>query len=183
MAQAVAELVIPVTKSVKLIPSFNGSLTIGDPGEYGNSAISINVVRYAKTKRAMAESASTVVVKSEPTGSRSTQTLGGGEMEGVEYGGEGGGGIYNSVKNTRTYKINDPNAPGGKRDIEFEALSKGYTYGSTAFGISESDWNVTNLDTKKSFSILGFVPKQKVFIFWHPFVQAVRLTGCSTNRS
>lgn len=69
---------------------------------------------------------------------------------------------FSSVQQHRVYKINDPGAPGGKRDVEYEQLSKGYEYGSTAVPIAESEWGITRLETKKEFTILGFVAKEKV---------------------
>lgn len=74
-------------------------------------------------------------------------------MEGVE---------FSAVKQARSYKVNDPEAPGGKRDVEFESLAKGFEYGRTAVHISESEHNITKLETTKSFSIVGFIPRDKV---------------------
>jgi len=66
------------------------------------------------------------------------------------------------VRSARTYKINDPSAPGGKRDVDREDLAKGYEYGRTAVHISESDENVTKLETFSCFEIVGFIPNDKV---------------------
>ena len=74
-------------------------------------------------------------------------------MEGVD---------FSAVKQARTYKVNDPDAPGGKRDVEYESLAKGYEYGRTAVHISESEHNITKIETLKSFSIVGFIPYDKV---------------------
>lgn len=74
-------------------------------------------------------------------------------MEGVEFTG---------VKQARSYKVKDPDAPGGKRDVEFDALAKGYQYGRTAVPISESEHNITKLESQKSFTILGFIDSSKV---------------------
>lgn len=84
---------------------------------------------------------------------QSTETLPGDEMDGVE---------FTAVRQTRAYKVNDPGAPGGKRDVEFDSLAKGYQYGRTAVPISESEHNITKLETVKSFSIMGFVDADKV---------------------
>ncbi|KAJ4292328.1 ATP-dependent DNA helicase yku80 [Collariella sp. IMI 366227] len=149
MAQAVEELSIPRIKPVRPFKSYDGPLTLGDPSKYP-SALSIHVERYFKTKRAPPPSASTVVVNSELGGLSQSQTIDGDtEMGGTEFSG---------VKHMRTYRVNDPNAPGGKRDVEFEDLAKGYQYGRTVVPFSESDFTVTKLDTKKSFTILGFIP-------------------------
>lgn len=112
----------------------------------------IYVERYFKTHIARPLTASTVVVKSEQA-TQSTQTLDDYQMDGVE---------FSAVKQARTYKVNDPKAPGGKRDVEFESLAKGYEYGRTAVHISESEYNITKLETEKSFSIVGFVVRDKV---------------------
>lgn len=74
-------------------------------------------------------------------------------MEGVE---------LSAVKQSRAYKVNDPNAPGGKRDVDFESLAKGYQYGRTAVPISESEHNITKLESTKCFTIMGFVDASKV---------------------
>ena len=63
-----------------------------------------------------------------------------------------------SVKNARTYQVRDDDAPGGKRDVEYDELAKGYAYGSTAVPIAESEWNVTKLETQAGLEIIGFIP-------------------------
>lgn len=137
----------------------------------------INVERYFKTKLARAPTASTVVVSADPT-SQSTQTLEAEPMEGVE-----STAGFAAVRSARTYKVNDPGAPGGKRDVEFESLAKGYEYGRTAVAISESEWNVTKLETVKTFSIIGFIPSDKVSLRPPPFLLIDILTESSTNPS
>lgn len=67
-----------------------------------------------------------------------------------------------AVRNARSYKINDPSAPGGKKDVDREELAKGYEYGRTAIPISEAEENVTKLETFSSFEIVGFIPNDKV---------------------
>jgi ATP-dependent DNA helicase 2 subunit 2 len=69
---------------------------------------------------------------------------------------------FTVVRSSRTYRVNDPSAPGGRRDIELEELARGYEYGRTTVHISESDENVTNFETTQSFSIIGFIPNDKV---------------------
>ncbi|KXX73983.1 ATP-dependent DNA helicase II subunit 2 [Madurella mycetomatis] len=157
MAQAVEELAIPRIKSVRPFKAYDGPLTLGDPSKY-ESALSIHVERYFKTKRALPPPASTVVVNHEHGGLSQSQTLDGDtEMGGTEFSG---------VKHMRTYRVNDPDAPGGKRDVDFEDLAKGYQYGRTVVPFSESDFTVTKLETKKMFTILGFVP----FSSYEPFL-------------
>lgn len=155
IADAVDRLDTPTVKSVKPYRTYEGALTLGDPDKFP-SAVNINVERYFKTHLARPLGATTVVVKPENVGSdaQSTQTVE--EMDGVE---------FSAVKQARTYKVNDPDAPGGKRDVEFGSLAKGYEYGRTAVPISESEHNITKLETTKSFTILGFIPQEKVCAF------------------
>lgn len=161
VAQAVEELDTPRLKQTKPYKTYDGALTLGDP-EVDERALSIHVERYFKTKRATPPSASNVVMRANH-GSQSTQTVGDDDMEGVEY---GDGGEFAAVKNARTYKVNDPDAPGGKRDVEFDSLAKGYEYGRTAVHISEAEFNITKLETRKSFSIIGFIQQDK----YEPFL-------------
>ncbi|OAA38891.1 ATP-dependent DNA helicase II subunit 2 [Metarhizium rileyi] len=155
IAEAIDELDTPRIKSVKPYKTFDGALTLGDPEKFP-AAMNINVERYFKTHLARPPTASTVVIKSEQA-TQSTQTLEADPMDGVE---------FSAVKQARTYKVNDPDAPGGKRDVEFESLAKGYEYGRTAVHISESEHNITKLEMKKSFSIVGFIPWSK----YEPFL-------------
>lgn len=153
MAQAVEELAIPRIKPVRPFKAYDGPLTLGDPSKY-ESAVSIHVERYFKTKRALPPPASTVVINPDRGGPSQSQTVDEDtEMGGVEFSG---------VKHMRTYRVDDPDAPGGKRDVEFEDLAKGYQYGRTVVPFSESDFSVTKLETKKSFTILGFIPASSV---------------------
>ncbi|KAL2693793.1 hypothetical protein Neosp_000356 [[Neocosmospora] mangrovei] len=156
IAEAIDELDTPRIKSVKPYKTYDGTLTLGDP-ERLPSAMKINVERYFKTHLARPLTASTVAVKSEGTGSESTQAVEGDEMDGVE---------FSAVRQARSYKVNDPDAPGGKRDVEFEDLAKGFEYGRTAVHISESEHNITKIETQKSFSIVGFIPCSK----YEPFL-------------
>jgi ATP-dependent DNA helicase 2 subunit 2 len=72
-----------------------------------------------------------------------------------------------AVRSAFTYKINDASAPGGKRDVPRDELAKGYEYGRTAVPISQDEENVTKLETKQSFTIIGFVPSDQVcFLTW-----------------
>ncbi|KAK0389105.1 hypothetical protein NLU13_2680 [Sarocladium strictum] len=148
IAEAIDELETPRIKAVKPYKSYDGPLTLGNPDKLP-SALNINVERYFKTHQARPLAASTVVVKSETAATQSTQTLEADAMDGVE---------FSAVKQARSYKVNDPDAPGGKRDVEFESLARGYEYGRTAVHISESEHNITKIETTKSFSIVGFIP-------------------------
>ncbi|KAH7328574.1 putative Ku family DNA helicase [Stachybotrys elegans] len=153
IVEAIDEIDTPRVKSVKPYKTYDGALTLGDPAKFP-AAMNINVERYFKTHVAKPLGASTVVLKSDQAES---QELDGDEMEGVE---------FSAVKQARAYKVNDPDAPGGKRDVEFESLAKGFEYGRTAVHISESDHNITKLETQKSFSIVGFIPQDR----YEPFL-------------
>ncbi|KAG5993912.1 hypothetical protein E4U54_003252 [Claviceps lovelessii] len=150
IAEAIHEIDTPRVKSVKPYKTYEGPLVLGDPEKFP-TAMCIYVERYFKTHLARPLAASTVVVKSEQA-TQSTQGLAEDPMDGVE---------FSAVKQARTYRVNDPNAPGGKRDVEFESLAKGYEYGRTAVHISESEYNITKLETEKSFAIVGFVLRDK----------------------
>lgn len=156
MAEAIDELDTPRVKSVRPYKTYDGPLTLGDPTKLA-AAMEISVERYFKTHLARPLGASTVVVNSEQgSGTKSTRTLEDDGMDGVK---------FSAVKQARAYKINDADAPGGKRDVEFESLARGYEYGRTAVHISESEHNITKLETHKSFSIVGFIPWDKVSSF------------------
>lgn len=131
-------------------------MNLGNPGIYGE-AISINVDRWPVTKVKAPDSASAVVFKTEPNGTQSTMTLYN-DMDTQD----NDDSAFNTVKQHRVYKINDPSAPGGKRDVDAATLAKGYSYGSTAVPIADSEWDVTKLQTTKDFSIIGFIASEKV---------------------
>ncbi|KAI6359885.1 hypothetical protein MCOR25_006928 [Pyricularia grisea] len=152
MIEAVNELDTPRIKSTKPYKSFDGQLTLGDPEKYQEGALSIHVERYFKTKQARPIAASNVMVKSEAGATQSGQDF---------EGGDGMGGQFADLRTARNYKVLDPDAPGGKRDVPQEELARGYLYGRTAVPMPESEFNITKLETKKSFTILGFIPWEK----------------------
>jgi ATP-dependent DNA helicase 2 subunit 2 len=156
VAEAISELDTPRVKETRPYKSYDGPLTLGDPS-VDDRALSIEVERYLKTHKATIPPASNVVLSTEPH-SNGALDVDGDAMEGVE----STNAAFAGVKNARTYKVDDPDAPGGKRDVEFETLAKGYEYGRTAVHISESEANITKLETTKSFSILGFITEEKV---------------------
>ncbi|KAI1340523.1 Ku70/Ku80 N-terminal alpha/beta domain-containing protein [Xylariaceae sp. FL0016] len=158
MAEAIAELDTPRVKPVKPYKTYDGALTLGDP-EVHEDAMSISVERYFKTHKATVPPASRVVMKSEPPNGESAD---GDAMEGVEPTPS-----FAAVKDTHTYKVNDPDAPGGKRDVEQDSLAKGYEYGRTAVHISEAEFNITKIETTKSFSIYGFIAQEKYEPFFN----------------
>ncbi|KOS19437.1 ATP-dependent DNA helicase II subunit 2 [Escovopsis weberi] len=141
MAEALEDIQTPRVRTIRPYKTYDGWLTLGDPKK-SPAAANILVERYSKTKLARPAAATTVVVKAE------------GEPTQIG-GGEGAGGMdFAAVRQARTYKVNDPAAPGGKRDVEFERLAKGYEYGRTVVPISESEHNITKLrGQEKSFKI------------------------------
>ncbi|KAL1296994.1 hypothetical protein AAFC00_004590 [Neodothiora populina] len=146
IAQAVEELSIPRLKTTKPVPSYKGHLTLGNREQY-DGAFEIDVERYPRVMVQRPPTASTFVQSSGPAPGASHDERTAGDMA--------------AVKNARSYQVVDENAPGGKRDVSPEELAKGYSYGSTAVPISESDRNVTTFETKQGMDILGFVTKQQ----------------------
>ncbi|KAI0429696.1 Ku70/Ku80 N-terminal alpha/beta domain-containing protein [Xylaria sp. FL1042] len=159
MAEAISELETPRVKYVKPYKTYDGQLTLGDPYVH-EDALSINVERYFKTHKATVPPASRVILKTESSASPSGGADGD-EMQGVEP-----TPTFSAVKEARSYKVNDPDAAGGKRDVDRDELAKGYEYGRTAVHISESDYNITKIETIKSFSIVGFIYQEK----YEPFL-------------
>jgi ATP-dependent DNA helicase 2 subunit 2 len=139
MAEVISSLSSPRVKRVRPVPSYRGTLTIGDPYKYDN-AITIHVERYPRTKKASPLSASKYTAPKE--------------SHGKEPAIQGG-----SVALQRTYKIKK-----GEEDVEVEKeeLEKAYLYGSTIVNISDADLSATKLETNADLSILGFVPMENV---------------------
>ncbi|KAI1167525.1 Ku70/Ku80 N-terminal alpha/beta domain-containing protein [Nemania serpens] len=162
MAEAISELETPRVKSVKPYKTYDGPLTLGDPNVHAD-AMSIDVERYFKTHKATVPPASRVIMKtaSDDGPSGDPETANGDEMQGVEPIQS-----FAAVKDNRTYVVNDSDVPGGKRDVNPDELAKGYEYGRTAVHISESDYNITKIETTKSFSIVGFIYQEK----YEPFL-------------
>jgi ATP-dependent DNA helicase 2 subunit 2 len=162
-AEAIEGLSIPDLKTVRPYKTYEEKLALGDPARYPETTMYIDVVRYFKTKPATAVSASSFVTRAstanEDPSVQSSNTLPG-DTEMIDA--QPVGGDLSAVRSARTYKINDAAAPGGKRDVGYQELEKGYEYGRTAVPISASDEIVTKLETKKSFSIIGFIPNDKV---------------------
>ncbi|KAK3504968.1 ATP-dependent DNA helicase II subunit 2 [Neurospora crassa] len=148
MAQAVEELATPRIKSVRPFKAYDGPLTLGDPQKYP-SALSIQVERYFKTKRATPPSASNVA---NPNGPPQTQAWN--EDDGVPFSGVG----LQPVKQLRTYRIENSKAAGGKKDVDMEDLAKAYQYGRTVVPFGKSEEDYLKYETTKSFTIIGFVP-------------------------
>lgn len=160
MAQAIEELDIPRLKITKPVHSYRGTLTLGNPKEY-DTALSIDVERFPRTMVAKPPSASAFVLRSDGgQPSQSTGTVVGDGEEGGDA--PGNGNMLTNVRTAYSYTVTDGDAPGGKKDVARDDLAKGYEYGRTVVPISESDENVTKLETEAAMEIVGFVPKDKV---------------------
>lgn len=147
LSQAIDELSIPRMKTTRPVPSFKGLLTLGNVEQY-DSAMAIDVERYPRVMVQRPPTASSFVIRSDMG---PTQTMDEPATQDLA-----------AVKNARTYQIADEDAPGGKRDVEQEELAKGYSYGSTAVPISESDSNVTTFETMTGLDVIGFVTREQV---------------------
>lgn len=158
LQQAVDELGIPRIKAVRPIASYKGYLTLGDPENY-ETAMCIDVERYPYTMAAKAPAASNFVVKADaaPAESSARPSAAEGLNENIDTAGN-----LAAIHNARTYQVKDEDAPGGKKDVAREDLAKGYEYGRTAVHISETDENITKLETKAGLSIVGFIPAENV---------------------
>jgi len=153
-AEAIEYLKAPEVKTVRPIANYKGILTLGDVQKYPDTAIDIEVERYPKTKTAKPPSASQFVNRAPlASGSGDTEMLDAPLISDLS-----------AVKNERNYTVLDATAPGGKRGVDRDELSKGFMYGSTVVPISEVEQNITELVTQASFTIIGFIPEHNVRI-------------------
>ncbi|KKA28187.1 hypothetical protein TD95_003720 [Thielaviopsis punctulata] len=150
VAEAISELDIPNVKTPRPYKTYDGLLGLGTPGnaliESAPNNLLIGIERYFRTKSASPMTASTVVVRAGTGNGDANVTV----LEDADIA---------AVRMARSYTVKDETAPGGEIDVPVDELAKGYEYGRTAVYINQSDENVTTLETKKSFSILGFVEK------------------------
>ncbi|KAF3386884.1 ATP-dependent DNA helicase II subunit 2 [Penicillium rolfsii] len=151
LEQAISELEIPSIKVTKSMPSFKGFLSLGDASKY-ETALRIPVERYFRTYVAKPPSASSFALRS---GEQERSEAGAGQST-------SGGEALTTIRTSRAYQINDKSAPGGKVDVERDDLAKGYEYGRTAVHISQTDENITTLETFAGLEIIGFVQMGKV---------------------
>jgi ATP-dependent DNA helicase 2 subunit 2 len=160
IAQAIEELDIPRLKMVKPVHSYRGTLTLGDPKDY-DTALSIDVERFPRTMIAKPPSASAFVLRAE--GGEPTQSTGTVVADGDEGGSASKNGNHlTNVRSGYSYTVANGDAPGGTKDVARDDLAKGYEYGRTVIPISESDENITKLESEAAMEIVGFVPKDKV---------------------
>ncbi|KIX95137.1 uncharacterized protein Z520_09053 [Fonsecaea multimorphosa CBS 102226] len=142
MQEAIDELSRPQIKPVRPTPTYKGQLKLGDPTQY-DTALSIAVERYFKTSIRRPPTASAYVVK--PSGA---------EQDDAEN--------FTNVHNLYKYKVKDEEYEGGAKVLDREELARGYEYGRTAVPISESEQNITKLETEMAYDILGFIPADNV---------------------
>ena len=161
MRQAIEELGTPRLKSTRPIHSYRGQITLGNPEQY-DSAMCIDVERYPRVMVRRPLTASNYVQRTDSsnghasTESSNTVSAGADGLEGASAQIES----YSlaGIQNSRIYQVVDGGIPNAKRDVNREDLAKGYEYGRTAVHISESDQNVTKLETQAALEIIGFVP-------------------------
>ena len=144
---------MPRAKQTRPYKTYTGQLTLGDPEKY-ETAMRIDVERYFRTHKATPPSASSFVLREDLSNEEASSDI---PMDGEESG-------LAAVKISRTYNVNDDSAPGGKRAVDRDELARGYEYGRTAVHIAESDENVTKLETFQCFTIVGFIPQEKVVL-------------------
>ncbi|EHY56240.1 ATP-dependent DNA helicase yku80 [Exophiala dermatitidis] len=139
MQEAIDELSRPHIKPVRPTPTYKGLLKLGDPENY-DTALCIDVERYFKTSIKRPPTASAYAVRPEDPSDENLST----------------------VHNLYKYKVKDEESGGGTRDVDREELAKGFEYGRTAVAISESEQNITKLETYSGYDILGFIPVDNV---------------------
>ncbi|KAL8640673.1 MAG: hypothetical protein Q9228_002432 [Teloschistes exilis] len=157
MQAAVEELGMPRLKSTRPVPSYKGLLTLGDPATY-DSAACIDVERYPRTMIRRPMSASQFVQRLEPADGSSIQSSATVFNDGDIEMPDANISDLSNVRSSRPYYVPDQTAPGGKKEVSRDDLAKGYEYGRTAVHISETDENVTKLETQAALELIGFIP-------------------------
>lgn len=185
MQQAIEELGTPRLKSTRPVPSYKGQLTLGNP-ETSDAAMCIDVERYPRIMvrrpaaasnvfqpsdkgKASAQSSSTVQngthLDAKPSDAKPSDAT---PSDATPSGAKPPGAKPSDAKpsdapsSSRMYQVEDAKAEDGKRRVSREDLARGYEYGRTAVHISESDLNVTKLETQAGLEIMGFVPQANV---------------------
>ncbi|KAF7589780.1 ATP-dependent DNA helicase II subunit 2 [Aspergillus hancockii] len=163
LEQAVAELDVPRVKAVKSMASFKGYLQLGNPEEY-ETAVRIPVERYYRTYVAKPPTASSFVLRSDVGGSQAESS---GTIATSKESQSGDASLLTTIRTMRTYQVEDERAPGGKVDVERDDLAKGYEYGRTAVHISETDENITTLETYAGLELMGFIQSDQYDRYMH----------------
>lgn len=164
LAQAIDELGVPRLKTTRPVPSYKGVLTLGNPDDF-DDAMCIEVERYPRTMIRKPVTASSFVQRTDSV--RENPAAGASGKPHLNAYGEADDSTpdinpLEAVRTTRTYEVEDENAPGGKREVDQSDLARGYEYGRTAVHIAESDLSVTKLETKAGLEIVGFIPWDSV---------------------
>ncbi|TQS37769.1 hypothetical protein Golomagni_01745 [Golovinomyces magnicellulatus] len=149
-AAAIEQALKPPMKPIRPYLTYEGPLELGDIRKYPDSAISIDVKRYFKTKRAKPPSANLFVLRTPIADDMKSKDR---IIDGED---------LSTIRNARTYKVDDPSYPLGKKDVNLEDLARGYLYGRTIVPMNKADEGVTKFITIQSFTIIGFVPCHKV---------------------
>ncbi|OAL30921.1 hypothetical protein AYO20_08506 [Fonsecaea nubica] len=142
MQEAIDELSRPQIKPVRPTPTYKGQLKLGDPTQY-DTALAIDVERYFKTSVRRPPTASAYVVKPSSAEDDDAES-------------------FSNVHNLYKYRVKGEEYDGGSKVINREELARGYEYGRTAVPISESEQNITKLETEMTYDILGFIPAENV---------------------
>lgn len=100
-------------------------------GDRANPELSISIERYPKVARRMPPSAHSYAVNPDEN--------------------------LTGLRTNYSYTIIDSD---NKQQIPRDELAKGYEYGRTAVHISESEQNITKLETEASYEIVGFIPTE-----------------------
>ncbi|KAK6510326.1 ATP-dependent DNA helicase II subunit 2 [Arthrobotrys conoides] len=138
LSEAIEEIQRPRTKKTRPIHSFRGRLSIGNESINPRSTLLIDVERFPRTMVAKPPTASSFSVSPE--------------QDIVD-------GSLHKIRNTRTFQVEDGDAPGKAIDIDQEDMAKGYLYGRTIVPISAEDQEIVKFNTEASLKIVGFIPK------------------------
>lgn len=138
IAEALEEIQRPRTKKTRPIHSFRGRLSIGNESINPRSTLLIDVERFPRTMVARPPTASSFALSPE--------------QDPVD-------GNLQKIRNTRTFQVEDEDAPGKAIDIDREDMAKGYLYGRTIVPISAEDQEIVKFNTETSLKIVGFIPK------------------------
>ena len=157
---------IPRLKATRPVSSYKNFLTLCHPELYPQALCRIEVDRYPRTMIRRPAAASKFVQRSEVSKEHQSNLSSVTALPEIRDLDPSAANMQDndlaSVKNTRTYQVLDDTAPGGKRDVDRDDLARGYEYGRTAVHISESDENVTKLETQAALEIIGFIPWSSV---------------------
>jgi ATP-dependent DNA helicase 2 subunit 2 len=176
LAEAIDQLQTPRLKETRPVPSYKGSLTLGDPATY-DSTLSIDIERYPCTMLAKPPTASSFVVRTDGTAVAGPSTESSNTIVGEDHPMSG----LSAVRNQRSYQVDNQDESGTKKNVEMDELERGYEYGRTAVHISEADMNVVKLETTQSLSLIGFV-KAELFERYMPLSRSNFIVAQKANR-